>query len=82
MTVDVPAGTRLVLGPDDWYPRPGVKRTDLVLVVVRVHPADGGVAWVCGHQPACTYETSDCCQPWCVEVLVSVEALQRAAGTR
>jgi hypothetical protein len=36
------------------------------------------VAWVRGHGLECAWKSSDCTQPWCHEVLVSVDALRRA----
>jgi hypothetical protein len=55
----------------------------LDLRVVDVQPADRDeVAWVRGHGLDCSWETVDCRQPWCHELLVTVAALRRAAGER
>lgn len=75
---DIPVDTILTLEPADLYPRGGTEK--LTVQVLRIYPAGEGVAWVQGHLPECAHQDSDCVQPWCVEVIASVAALERASG--
>jgi hypothetical protein len=80
---NIPAGTIVRLAADEWYPRPGVVgHTSAEVRVVRIDPAGAAdtVAWIRGHGVECAWESVDCPQPWCYEVLVRVEVLRRAAA--
>ncbi|WP_146605706.1 hypothetical protein [Micromonospora craterilacus] len=41
---------------------------------------DPKYAWVYGHGIDCSWESSDCTQPWCFEILVRVDVLTAAAA--
>ena len=74
-------GVLITIRAEDWYPRPDFDiHGDVTVRVVRIHPTRNGiVAWVRGHRPECSYGSSECTQPWCVEILVSTTALHRLA---
>ncbi|MCG5470916.1 hypothetical protein LADH09A_004888 [Micromonospora sp. LAH09] len=78
-------GTRLSVRPGEWKPGPdGDGHTYHDIVVVSVHEShEPAYWWVYGHGPECSWESADCTQPWCFEVLVDLDVLAAtAAGER
>ncbi|MET8254780.1 hypothetical protein [Micromonospora sp. NPDC005197] len=75
-------GTRMSVRPTEWQPSPGIEgQTHHDIVIVSVHEShDPRFAWVYGHGPDCAWESADCSQPFCFEVLVSVDVLAAAAA--
>lgn len=77
---DLPAGTRLSLVAGEWHHLHNVPpgaRYDLVVARVGDTVRDGRVS-VSGHDVTCAWESVDP-HPPCIEVQVSVAALQRHA---
>lgn len=78
-------GTRVSVRPGEWQPLHDVHGDSYRdFVVVSVHASlNPSWAWVYGHDVDCTYESADCAQPWCVEVLIAIDVLAAiAAGER
>ncbi|MCX5066875.1 hypothetical protein OOJ91_13570 [Micromonospora lupini] len=78
-------GARVSVRPTEWQSSPGIEgQTYHDIVIVSVHESDDPrFAWVYGHGPECSWESSDCARPFCFEVLVSVDVLAAvAAGER
>lgn len=74
----IPWGTLLKLEPADWYVKPGVPAEHGIgLRVVSVERVTDDVARVDGHGFDCNWASVACKEPWCQEVLVSVDALRR-----
>lgn len=81
--LDVPAGTIMLFGPNEWYPRPGVAAQDDVLVsaVAVYREAIGGLVLAHGH--VCNLRHPDCGGRYCWEAQVSVAAVRAiVAGAR
>ncbi|GAA2195021.1 hypothetical protein [Micromonospora lupini] len=78
-----PAGVRVSVRPTEWQPSPGIEgQTYHDIVIVSVHDShDPRFAWVYGHGPDCSWESSDCTAAFCFEVLVSVDVLAAAAAS-
>lgn len=75
---EVPAGSLLPLTPDEWIsPQllPGQYVDVWVVQVCTAAPVPRpGWVWVRGHDSS---RDCECGQPWCLELMVSVDALRR-----
>lgn len=84
VSIRVAAGERLSLRTGEWATHAGQLGTtyiDMRVVDVGGEPTDvPGWLRVRGHGLDCQWESVQCPEPWCLELLVKVEALYDATN--
>ena len=78
----IPWGTHISLRAGNWFVEPNVPASHTIEVrVVAVQQVTADVVSIDAHGLDCTWQSVNCQEPWCIQVLAPLAVLAEAAAT-